>query len=101
MARLFNRTWLSRYPRAKNVVYDNKSEFKLQFRSLCDSYGIKRKPTMIKNPQVNAIFECTHGVLVDMICTSGLDKSNIVTDVMITDFPMMWLGSFAVLTIRY
>ena len=37
VARLFNKMWLSRYPRAKNVVYDNRSEFKLHFQSLCDS----------------------------------------------------------------
>ena len=41
---------------------------------------------MIKNPQENAILERTHGVLADLSPTSGLDKSNTVTDVMIADF---------------
>ena len=86
VARLFNKSWLSRYPRAKNVVYDNRSEFKLHFQSLCDSYGLKRKPTTIKNPQSNAILERTHGVLADMLRTSGLDNSDTVTEVMIADF---------------
>ena len=60
--------------------------FKLHFQSLCDSYGLKCKPTTIKNSQSNAILERTHGVLADMLCTSGLDNSNIVTEVMIADF---------------
>ena len=66
MARLFNKSWLSRYPRAKNVVYNNGSEFKLHFQSLCDSYGLKCKPTTIKNPQANAILEHTHGTFMDI-----------------------------------
>ena len=37
VARLFNRQWLSRYPRAKYITYDNGSEFKLHFESLCNS----------------------------------------------------------------
>ena len=86
VAQLFNRTWLSRYPRAKNDVYDIGSDFRLHFGSLCDSYGLQRKQTTIKNPQVNTVFKCTHCVLADMLRTSGLDKSNTVTDVMITDF---------------
>ena len=51
IARLVNTLWFSRYPRPHYVIYDNGSEFKLHFCSLCDTYGIKRKPTMIKNPQ--------------------------------------------------
>ena len=57
IAKLVNKSWLSRYPRSKYVIYDNGSEFKLHFESLCDDYGIERKPTTIKNPQANAILE--------------------------------------------
>ena len=57
VSQLFNKSWLSRYPRSKNVIYDNGSEFKLHFSALCDTYGIKRKPTSVKNPQANAILE--------------------------------------------
>jgi hypothetical protein len=32
----------------------------LNFQYLCESYGIKRKPTMVNNPQVNAILERVH-----------------------------------------
>ena len=36
VSRLFNKSWLSPYPRAKYVIYDNRSEFKLYFKSLCE-----------------------------------------------------------------
>ncbi len=45
IAQLVNKIWLCRY------------------LPLCNSYGIKRKPTTIKNPQVNAICERVHQVL--------------------------------------
>jgi hypothetical protein len=56
IAWLVNETWLSRYPRCCYIIYDNCSEFKLNLEYLCVTYGIKRKPTTIKNPQANAIF---------------------------------------------
>jgi hypothetical protein len=41
-------------------------------------YGIKRKPTTIKNPQANAICECVHQVLGTMMRTSELDMADSV-----------------------
>ena len=67
ISRLFNKQWLSCYPRPLYVIYDNGSEFKLHFKELCDSYQLKHKPTTVKNPQANAILEHMHGVLVDMM----------------------------------
>ncbi len=49
VGRLVNKTWLSHYPHSQYIVYDNGSEFKLHFETLCDSYGLKRKPTSIRN----------------------------------------------------
>jgi hypothetical protein len=86
VARLFNQQWLSRYPRAKYITYDNGSEFKLHFEELCKSFGITSKPTTVKNPQANAILERVHGVLGNMMRTNGLDMSPTITDAMITDF---------------
>ena len=86
VSHLFNKSWLSRYPRSSTVVYDNGSEFKSHFESLCDSYGLKRKPTTIKNPQANAILERIHAVIADMMRTSGLDNSDTVTPQMIDEF---------------
>jgi hypothetical protein len=45
----------------------------ITFETLCNSYDIKRKPTTIKNLQVNAICECVHQVLGTMMQTSELD----------------------------
>jgi hypothetical protein len=78
IARLLNKIWLCRYPRCCYLIYDSGSEFKLHFETLCDSYGIKRKPTTIKNPQANAICERVHQVLGTMMCTSEIDMANSV-----------------------
>ena len=84
VSKLFNKQWLSRYPRAKYITYNNGSEFKLHFESLCDSYRLKRKPTTIKNPQANAILERIHGVFTDMLRTSNLDMQDTVNTEMMT-----------------
>ena len=79
IAKLVNKTWLSRYPRCRYMIYDNGSEFKLHFEHLCESYGIKRKPTTVKNPQANAILERVHQVLGQMLRTSELDMADSVS----------------------
>jgi transposase InsO family protein len=60
------------------LIYDNGSEFKLHFELLCKSYGIKRKPTTIKNPQANAICERVHQVLGNMMRTTEIDMAESV-----------------------
>jgi hypothetical protein len=79
IARLVNKMWLSRNPRCRFIVYDNGSEFKLNFEYLCETYGIKHKPTTIKNPQANAILERLHQVLAQMLHTSKLDMAETIT----------------------
>jgi hypothetical protein len=90
-----NKTWLSRYPRCCYIIYNNGSEFKLNFEYLCVTYGIKRKPTTIKNLQAKAILERLHKVLAKMLCAAELDmaKTVILDDVDI--FLDMRHGSFA------
>ena len=85
VSRLFNQTWLCRYPRAKYIIFDNGSEFKLHFRELCESYSIKQKTTSVKNPAANSILERIHGVIKDMIRTSGIDMSDTITSEDIAD----------------
>jgi hypothetical protein len=75
IAQLFNKTWLSRYPRCCYLIYNNGSEFKLNFEYLCESYGIRRKPTTVKNPQANAILERVHQVLAQMLHTAELNMA--------------------------
>jgi len=62
IAWLVTKIWLCRYPRCCYLIYNNGSEFKLHFETLCNSYGKKRKPTTIKNPQANAICERVHHI---------------------------------------
>ena len=85
ISRLFNKTWLSRYPKARSIIYDNGSEFKLYFEQLCDSYSLKRKPTTVKNPQANAILERMHAVLTNMLRTSQIDMQETVSPDIIDD----------------
>ncbi len=60
------------------MIYNNGSEFKLHFRALCKTYGVKRKPTGIKNPTANAILERIHAVFTNMLCTARLDMAELV-----------------------
>jgi hypothetical protein len=71
--------WLGRYPRCRYIIYNNGSEFKLNFEYLCVTYGIKHKSTMIKNPQANAILEGLHQVLAKMLHTAELDMAETKT----------------------
>ena len=78
ISHLVNKCWFSRYPRCKNIIYDNGSEFKLHFETLCNEYRVKRKPTSIKNPQANAILERVHQVILTMVRTSEIDMADSV-----------------------
>jgi hypothetical protein len=44
-----------------------------------DSYGIKRKPTTVKNPQANAILERVHQVLGQILRTLELDMADSIS----------------------
>ena len=83
---LINRTWFCHYPHSQYIVYDNRNEFKLHFNTLCDSYGLKRKPTSVKNPQVNAILERGHQTMMGMLRTAEIDMAGTVSESDIADF---------------
>jgi hypothetical protein len=78
ISNLVYKIWFSRYPHCQYLIYDNESEFKLHFQSLWDTYGIKHKPTSVKDPQVNAILERIHVVLGNMLRTFKLDMADMV-----------------------
>ncbi len=61
------------------MIYNNGSGFKLYFEYLCKSYGIKCKPTTVKNPQANGLLERVHQVLGQMLHTAEIDMANSVT----------------------
>ncbi len=79
IAWLVNKTWLSRYPRCHYIIYNNGSEFKLHFKYLCETYGVQRQPTLVKNPQANGILECLHQVLPQMLHTAELNMAETET----------------------
>ena len=68
------------------VNYNNGSEFKLQFKYLMKDYGIKCKPTMIKNPRANAVLERVHGVFGNMMRTCDLDMAITVNSDLVDNF---------------
>ena len=43
---------------------------------MCESFGIRRKATSVKNPQLNAILEQVIQVITTMLCTTELGMSN-------------------------
>ena len=86
VARAFNRQWLSRYHRARYITYDNGTEFKLHFKSLCNLFNVKRKSKTVKNLEINAVIERVYGDLGDMMCTRALNTSPTVNSTTIEDF---------------
>ena len=69
--------WLARYPRPREIGYDNGSEFKKYFAELCDNMGLKKKPSLEYNPQSNAIIERVHQVLGDQLRTFELEERDL------------------------
>eukprot|EP00957_Ditylum_brightwellii_P069684 5292087-Ditylum_brightwellii.AAC.1 len=47
----------NKYPQPRKIIYDDGSEFKKDFKQLCKDFGLKSKPTTVRNPQANAILE--------------------------------------------
>jgi hypothetical protein len=74
------------------MIYNNGSEFKLHFCNLCKTYGVKRKPPSIKNPQANAILEHIHAVSTNMLHTAKLDMAELVnaSDIGIFSADAVW-----------
>ena len=83
---LINWTWMSHYPRSQYIIYGNRSEFKLRFETLCDSFGLKGKPISTKNPQSYAILEQVHQTIMTMLHTADLDMAATITNSDIADF---------------
>ena len=78
--KLFDDTWLSRYPRPKEVGFDNGSEFKAGFKELCENMDMREKPTTSYNPQGNSILEQAHQVLGNCLRTFQLEKRELDED---------------------
>ncbi len=60
------------------MIYNNGSEFKLHFHALCTTYGVKHKPTSIKNPTAHAILEHIPAVFTNMLRAAKLNMAKLV-----------------------
>ena len=67
ISQLLDQTWLARYPRPREIIFDNGTEFKKDFLPLLKDLAIKPKCTTIKNPQANSIIERIHQVTGGML----------------------------------
>jgi transposase InsO family protein len=71
VAAAFDQYWLCCYPRPLKCIIDNGTEFTgIEFQELLQSYGISPISTTVRNPQANAVLECTHHVIANMLRTS-------------------------------
>ena len=66
--------WLSYSAGLIRLIWNKRSEFKKDFKRLIKSFGIKYRPTTVKNPQANGIIERIHGVINDMLRCNDLDN---------------------------
>ena len=46
----FDSSWLARYPRPREIEFDNGGEFIAEFKDMCDNIGLKRRPLSNWNP---------------------------------------------------
>lgn len=57
----FENTWLARYPRPMNCIFDQGTEFKgWHFQQMLHRNGIHGRPITVKNPQANSVCERMH-----------------------------------------
>ena len=73
----FDKAWLCRYPRPKEIVHDNGGEFTgFEFQELASSYGIKLKPTTVKNARSNSPAKSMHLTAGDMLTTEDFEETD-------------------------
>ena len=68
VANVVEQTWLSRYPWPNIIQFDRGSKFLAEFAAMIeDDYGIKQKPSLVRNPQSNAMIERIHQTIGNII----------------------------------
>ena len=73
------KTWFTRYPLPRKIVFDRSTEFIAEFSKMCQNdYGLKRKSIKTSNPQSNEIIEKIHQTIGNIIRT--FDVYNIVNN---------------------
>jgi len=74
---ILDTVWLARYPRPKEIGFDNGGEFKKEFSQLCKNMGMKEKVSLPWNPQSNSVLERIHQILADCLRTFELEDKEI------------------------
>ena len=65
----FENEWLSRYPRPQSCIYNQGNEFLgYQFQQHLHCYNLHSKVSRVKNPQSNAMAECLHQTVTNILC---------------------------------
>ena len=91
MANLVETTWLSRYPRPMEIMYDQGSEFighEFRKSQIENKYGITAKPSTLGNTNSNEILERINQVLGDLVRTFNIKQTYVDKD-------DPWLGILA------
>ena len=78
--RAFDATWIARYPRPREIGFDNGGEFKKLFAELTENMGMKRKPTTEYNPQGNSVLERIHQVLGNQLRSFELEERDLTEE---------------------
>jgi transposase InsO family protein len=80
-ANVLEQARLTQYPWLTQIIYDHGNEFKAEvYAMLKNDYGIKTKPIMTRNPQVNAIVERVHQTIRNMIRTFQMYDNDGIND---------------------
>ena len=67
----FKNVWLSWYPRPQSCIYDQGNEFLgFRFQQYLHRYNIHSKVSTVKNPQSNAVAECIHQMVINILCST-------------------------------
>ena len=78
ITKLFETTWLSRYPTPIEITYDQISEFighRFRKPPIETDYRITAKSTTLGNPTSNAVLEQIHQVLVNLVRNFNISQT--------------------------
>ncbi|KAL7523869.1 hypothetical protein ACHAWF_000709 [Thalassiosira exigua] len=80
-ANTLDTAWLCRAPRPAECGHDNGPEFMgEEFQEMLHSFGIKPKPTTVKNPTAQAIVERLHLILGEQLRTTVFKEDRYLED---------------------
>ena len=73
----FHEAQLCHYPWPEQIGFDNGSEFKDVFSTMCKNYGVKQKHSTSHNPQSNGVIERIHQMVENSLRTFELESATL------------------------